>query len=232
MTVELYDLAGADQGLRFSPYCWRIKFALAHKQLAYETIPWHFTETDKLAFCGQRKVPVIVDDGQPVADSSSIAEYLDEQYPDRPSLFGGVAGRSHARFINAWADTILNPGIARLIVRDVLDVLRPQDQPYFRHSRERAFGLPLEEVVKDRAHGVEDFRRQLQPLRHTLRGQPWLGGETPDYTDYLVLGSFMWPRCTSRFELLDFDDPVCDWLTRGFALFDGLGLRARTIQDA
>ena len=34
MAMRLYDLAGADPNLRFSPYCWRAKFALAHKGLA------------------------------------------------------------------------------------------------------------------------------------------------------------------------------------------------------
>ncbi len=42
----LYDLAGADPGLRFSPYCWRIKLALAHKNLPYTTVAWRFTDKD------------------------------------------------------------------------------------------------------------------------------------------------------------------------------------------
>jgi glutathione S-transferase-like protein len=39
MTLRLYDLAGADPNRRFSPYCWRIRLALAHKRLPVETIP-------------------------------------------------------------------------------------------------------------------------------------------------------------------------------------------------
>jgi glutathione S-transferase len=229
MTITLYDLAGADRELRFSPYCWRTKLALAHKQIAYETIPWHFTEKEKLAFCGQTKVPVIVDGERTIADSWAIASYLEERYPDRPSLFGGVAGQAHMRFINGWADAILQPGIARLIVLDILQILRPEDQSYFRLSRERAFGMKLEEVVKGREQAVEEFRKMLSPIRMVLRGQPWLGGEAPDYADYTVLGSFMWPLCASRFTLLDTDDPVAEWRARGLALFDGLGAKARTV---
>jgi glutathione S-transferase len=229
MTITLYDLAGADRELRFSPYCWRTKFALAHKQIPYQTIPWHFTEKDKLAFCGQSKVPVIIDGDRTIADSWAIASYLEERYPDRPSLFGGVAGQAHARFINGWADSILQPGIARLIVLDILRILRPEDQAYFRHSRERAFGTRLEEVVNGREQGVEEFRKLLSPIRMVLRGQSWLGGEAPDYADYTVLGSFLWPMCSSRFQLLDNDDPVAEWRARGLALFDGLGANARTV---
>ncbi len=66
---------------------------------------------------------------------------LEDTYPDRPSLFGGATGRAHARFINAWADGVMLGAIARLIVRDLLDVVAPQDRGYFRESREARFGM-------------------------------------------------------------------------------------------
>ena len=31
MSIRLYDLAGAQDDRRFSPYCWRVKMALVHK---------------------------------------------------------------------------------------------------------------------------------------------------------------------------------------------------------
>jgi len=37
--MKLYDLAGAEDDLRFSPNCWRIKMALEHKGLTVETVP-------------------------------------------------------------------------------------------------------------------------------------------------------------------------------------------------
>jgi len=229
MPITLYDLAGADPDLRFSPYCWRTRFALAHKGLAVEAVPWRFTEKDKIASSGQGRVPVIVDGGSTVADSWAIAEYLERTYPDRPSLFGGDAGRAHARFINAWADTILLPGIARLIVRDIVEVLDPRDSEYFRRSREERFGMPLEQVVADRNERVEAWRATLSPLRTVLQHQPWLGGGAPDYADFIVLGTLQWPRCVSRFALLTPDDAIAAWLRRGLALFDGLGARAKTV---
>lgn len=229
VTITLYELAAADPAIRFSPYCWRTRFALAHKGLEVETLPWRFTETPKLAFSGQAKVPVIVDGATVVSDSWAIALYLDATYPDRPSLFGGEAGRAHALFVNAWADSVLHPGLARLIVADIVGAVAPQDQAYFRHSRERAFGMPLEEVCAGREQRVEEWRLSLAPLRYVLRRQPWLGGEAPDYADYIVLGSLQWPRCISRFALLDADDPVRAWQGRGLALFDGLGQSAPTV---
>src|SRR3954447_20927262 len=86
MAIKLYDLAGADDDRRFSPYCWRVKMALAHKGLQVESFPWRFTEKDTIAFSGQKHVPVIVDGNRFVSDSWAIAMYLDEAYPDRPML--------------------------------------------------------------------------------------------------------------------------------------------------
>ncbi|WP_375505338.1 glutathione S-transferase N-terminal domain-containing protein [uncultured Nostoc sp.] len=58
--IRLYDLAGAEDDRRFSPNCWRVRLALLHKGLPFETVPWRFTEKETIAFSGQGKVPVIV----------------------------------------------------------------------------------------------------------------------------------------------------------------------------
>jgi glutathione S-transferase len=228
MSIQLYDLAAADPEIRFSPYCWRTRFALAHKGLPVETIPWGFTDTDRIAFSGQGRVPVLVDGETVVSDSWEIALYLDRAYPDRPRLLP-QGGAAHALFLNAWADQILQGGIARLIVADIWQALRPEDQPYFRQSREKLFRKPLEAVVEGREERVVEFRRTLAPLRAVLARQPWLGGAAPDYADYIVLGSLQWPRCISRFVLLEDSDPVREWRDLGYALFGGLGASARRV---
>ena len=61
MTIRMYDLAAADPAVRFSPYCWRIRMALAHKGLDVETIAWRFTDKSAISFSGQGSVPVIRD---------------------------------------------------------------------------------------------------------------------------------------------------------------------------
>jgi len=228
MAILMHDLAGADPALRFSPYCWRIRMALAHKGLTVETLPWRFTEKAALAFSGQGRVPVIRDGDTIVSDSWAIAEYLEDTYPDRPSLFRGEGGRAHARFINAWADGVMMGGIARMIVRDVLDVVAPKDRAYFRESRETRFGMTLEAVQEGRESRVEDFRASLVPVRLVLRQQHWLGGDGPSYADYVVFGTLQWPRCVSRFELLASADPIAGWRERMLDLFDGLARAAPT----
>ena len=226
MSIIMHDLAGADPDLRFSPYCWRIRFALAHKGLPVETVPWRFTETEAIAFSGQGKVPVIRDGETVVHDSWSIAEYLEGTYPT-PSLFGGAGGKAHALFINSWADAVLVGGIARFIVRDLLVIIHSKDVEYFRSSREQRFGVTLEEVQAGREDRLKAFQESLLPIRLTLRCQPWLGGAAPSYADHIVAGTLMWPRCASRFSLLDDADPVAAWLGKVLDLYGGLGASAK-----
>lgn len=227
MSRILYDLAGEDDACRFSPYCWRSRLALAHKGLDVQTVPWRFTESERLGFSGQGKVPVLVDGDRVVADSWAIACWLEDRYPDRPSLFDGDGGRAVSRFVNDWADGVLHPQVSRMVVGDVPSMLAPADRAYFRASRELRFGMPVERVSADRAERVVPFRRDLlQPLRTTLGRQPWLGGGSPAYADYIVFGAFKWARVCSAFELLEEDDPGAAWRERVLDLHGGLARAA------
>jgi glutathione S-transferase len=227
MSITLYDLAGAEDDRLFSPNCWRTRLALAHKGLATASVPWRFTEKEALAPPAQGRVPAIVDNAKWVGDSWTIAEYLEDTYSTAPSLFGGAAGRALARFFNNWADLVLHPGVARLIILDIWRHLAEKDKAYFRKTREERFGAPLEQVQSDREQRVVGFRQSLQPLRTTLQGQPFLGGNKPLYPDYIVFGAFQWARCTSDFKLLEADDPVAAWRGRMLDLFGGLARKAK-----
>ena len=222
MSLQLYDLAGTEPQRRFSPYCWRTKLALAHKALAVETVPWRFTDKDVIAFSGQGRVPVLVDGDKVVSDTWAIATYLEETYSDHPSLFGGAAGKALARFVNSWADNVVAPGIARLVLMDIYAHLHERDRAYFRETREKRFGMKLEAVSADRDTRVVAFRQSLEPMRVMLAAQPFFAGDTPNYADYIVFGCFQWSRCISEFQLLTADDPVAAWRARLLAAFDGL----------
>jgi glutathione S-transferase len=217
--IRLYDLAGAREDCRFSPNCWPVRMALLHKGLPFEAIPWRFTEKDAIAFSGQGLVPVIVDGDRTVFEKWAIAEYLEDTYPDRPSLFRGDGGRALAHFVTNWAVSMVTGGIIRLILKDIYDSLHEKDKDYFRRSREQRFGMTLEAVVADRDTKVEELRRNLQPLRASLARQPFLSGASPAWADYVVFGGFQWARSVSRFQLLKPDDPIFAWRSRMIGLF-------------
>ena len=71
--VRLYDLAGVRDEFRISPFCWRIRMAIAHKRLPVEIIPWRMIEKDKIVSANSITVPVVVDGTSVVADSWAIA---------------------------------------------------------------------------------------------------------------------------------------------------------------
>jgi len=188
--MKLYDLAGAEDDLRFSPNCWRIKMALEHKGLVAETVPWRFVEKDVIAFSGQKAVPVLVDGDTTVSDSWEIARYLETAYPDRPSLFGGPAGEGLAVFVKFWCEQTLNRIVLRIILPDLFACLHEKDKPYFRESREARFGATLEEYALRPDEGVRLLRDALTPMRLSLQRQPYLAGAHPTFADYIVFGTF------------------------------------------
>jgi glutathione S-transferase len=221
MAITMYDLAGAEPNRRFSPYCWRIKLALKFKGLEVETIPWRFSDKPVIAPYHSERVPVIVDDGRGIADSWTIASYLEDTYSERQSLFGGEHGRSLARFYNQWTDVILHGAVAPLVVSDIFQHLDSRDRDYFRTSREARLGATLEGVAARRADNLPTLRQVLEPLRQTLAAQPYLGGDTPLYPDFIVFGAFQWARSISAFRLLEPQDPIETWRQRLLNAFDG-----------
>ena len=73
-----------------------------------------------------------------------------------------------------------------------------------------------------RDQSVEAFRKALEPLRLTLKTQRYLGGDAPNYADYIVFGPFQWARVVSPFKLLSSEDPVYAWRERLLDAFDGM----------
>ncbi|HUB96735.1 MAG TPA: glutathione S-transferase family protein [Stellaceae bacterium] len=226
--LKLYDLAGAEPDRRFSPYCWRIKMALAHKGLAVETIPWRFTEKSIITPAGCKgRVPVLVDGERWIDESWTIAEYLDEAYPGAPSLFGDGVGRALTRFYQGWADVVLHGALFPILALDIWRHTAAEDREYFRKSREERLGRTLEAASSDREARLPALRETLLPLRLALRSQKFLGGERPLYADYIVFGAFQWARGISDLRLLLEDDPVAAWRGRMLDLHGGLAAKSK-----
>jgi glutathione S-transferase len=222
--ITLYDLQLAS-GCTISPFVWRTKYALAHKGFDIDIVPGGFTGILERTGGRSERVPVIVDNGEWVLDSWVIAEYLDEKYPDRPMLFEGPGMKVLTKFIDGWLwRTAIGPWF-RCYILDYHDLSLPQDQEYVRWSREQWFlgGQKLEEVQAGREDRLPLVPPQLEPLRQLLRDTRWLGGDTPNYADFSALATFLWTASVARTPPLTEDDPLRDWLDRGFDLYGGLG---------
>ncbi|WP_280548009.1 MULTISPECIES: glutathione S-transferase N-terminal domain-containing protein [unclassified Halomonas] len=229
MTRVLYELCGIDEGLRFSPFCWRVRYALAHKGLEVETHPLHFTDKQALAFADYDKVPVLVDGDEVVTDSYEILRYLDRTYPEAPLLGEGLT-EARGRFFKHYAERSLAPAMIRTIIMDLFNAIHPDDRAYFRETREKRFGRTLEEFHSP-AKGLAQLDAALEPLRGRLKEADYLDGEAPAGADYLVFGNFMWARCVSSADLVSNADPVHAWIERMLDQHDGLGRKALRITD-
>jgi glutathione S-transferase len=223
MTILLYELVGNDDSRPFSPHCWKAAMALAHKGLDFKSVPTPFTAVPAVEGGASKIVPVIRDGDRTVADSFAIGLYLEDTYPERPTLFGGEGGKATARFIERWSQLTIHPYLGSAALIDIHDVLAPEDQAYFRKSREARYGKRLEEVPAGREAGLAAFRASLEPLRSMLSYQPWIGGASPLFADYIIFGAFQWVRVTSPFQALAADDPVAEWFGRCLDLHGGVG---------
>jgi glutathione S-transferase len=142
MTILLHELA-LSGGVLSSPFCWMVRFALAHKGLDYRTAPTSFTGIASICGGGQKTVPVLEDGGKVVADSWAIAEHLEQTYPERPSLFGGGPGRAYARFVLATCTTHVARAGIKVVVGEVFRKVQPADREYYRQSRAQRLGMSI-----------------------------------------------------------------------------------------
>ena len=225
MTLTMYERIG-HEGRHPSPYSWRIRYALAHKGVEPEFRHVRFADVETIrALSGQHFVPIITDGDRVIHDSWNIACYLEDQFPEAPSLFPG-GGRAVVRLVNHWADNTLGTAIRRLIAADFIICLDPGDRAYYRSSREAAFGCTLEEYCADRARWLAEFAAITAPLERTLaEQQPYIAGAAPGYADYIVFSMFQYARLGCPDELLTGETALRRWRDGLVEQFGGLGDR-------
>ena len=67
-----------------------------------------------------------------------------------------------------------------------------------RRKIEKAFGKTLEELAANREKDVAALRRLFDPVRASLRSQPFISGSQPAYADYIVFSPLQWARIVAR----------------------------------
>lgn len=232
MTIQLFDLTDASERIFFSPFCWRTRMALKHKGLEFESVPWHFTETDRLPVAGVNRVPIIVDGTTTMGESGAIADYLDTAYPNQPTLLADTAARARARFMEAWCGTIFAT-LRPIAVPAVFQLITEKEKAYFRESRERMLGARLEDLSKDPVAEAAALNKALGPANDALKEAPFLAGDAPDYSDYVLFGTLMWPYAVCRHNPIDMTSPVGQWFDRLLDRHDGFAsAAARAVDNA
>ncbi len=96
-------------GGHVSPYARKVLVALAIKGVEHEIdpiVPFYgnaqFSQVSPL-----RRIPVLIDGDLVLNDSTAIAEYIDERWPEPPLMPRSPADRARARWLEEFADTRL-----------------------------------------------------------------------------------------------------------------------------
>jgi glutathione S-transferase len=58
-----------------------------------------------------------------------------------------------------------------------------------------------------------------------LASQPFIGGDSPLFADYIVFSAFQWARVMSSYAVLPPQDPIAEWVERCLALHEGFARR-------
>jgi glutathione S-transferase len=225
--IQLWELKGKD-GRRYSAYSWRTKMALKHKGLDWDSHPVLMSDKQTIAFSGGKTVPIIKDGETVVRDSWKIAEYLEDRYSDRPTLFGGAIGRGVTHTFNTWVDRVLIAMTMPVIVCDLHERVDPGDDAYFRAQFEGYLKSTLEEARGRRQEFASRLARQLEPMQAALKRQPFVCGNAPAYGDYILFSVFQWARIASPQDVLQNADPLYAWRERVLDLYDGFARNTPT----
>ena len=102
----------------FSPFCRKIQMALEYKNLEFEVIEVENEQSveDFRSINPRKEVPVLVDDGITVANSSDIVAFLDFKYPEKPLLPTTLPERVLARKWERLSDTTVDAIVVNLTI--------------------------------------------------------------------------------------------------------------------
>ncbi len=197
--IQLYQF-------EMSSYAEKVRFILDYKGLDYkkvEVIP-AIGQVEIFKLSGQRQVPVLKDDGTVVADSTSIAEYLDRKYSDKPIIPMDGKLRGQVMIMEQWADEIFginarkglfismsqNPSFrSALLPNTTPDVLKNLVSAIPSFDLLGGLGAPMgmsADKFKD------DIRQNLSWLCSILSEQAYLVGDAPTLADFTVAALSMY----------------------------------------
>ena len=225
--IQLWELGGKGER-RYSLFSWRTRMALRHKGLEFQTNPVAMSDKAAIAFSDGKTVPIIKDGETVVRDSWRIAEYLEDKYSDRPTLFGGAIGRGVTRTFNVWVDRAVVPAMMPVIVADVHERVAPEDEQYFRQQFEGFLKSTLEEARSRAPQAEERLKRLLEPIETALKRQPYVCGAAPAYADYILFSVAQWARIMSPRVIFDTSEALYSWRERILDLYDGFARKITT----
>ena len=181
---------------RHSAFCLKVRMVLEAKGLKYRVIEITpgVGQFEIFKLSGQRKVPVLVDKGQVIADSSAIVRYLDHTYPEPQLLPNDPKEAAQVHLIEDWADTTFAQSARKTLLKaaamdpELRIALLPEEIPETIRKFVKGFSL---EVISDVAQLVnqgeeEVLLESLKKLSNLVEANKWLIGQKMSIADIAV----------------------------------------------
>jgi glutathione S-transferase len=216
--------------IEISPFCDKIRRVLSWKRLPYDTKNLKLLETltrlPRLNPVG--KVPTIDHDGTIVSDSSDIARYLDEQFPDPPLYPPQPDRRALCHILEDWADESLYFYETRLRftftknVARTAELLLENERGLMRRlggvaARRTMNGILAKQGIgrKSEEAVLRDVQRHAEAVAGWLGTGDWLIGDALTLADISVFVQLACIRSTDEGEkILAAQPTVLSWMER------------------
>ena len=184
-----------------SPFCQKVARMLQFKGIAYRTVDYNGVLGAKVPMLSKAgKVPVLDIDGQRIQDSTRIARYLDDAYPDLPRLYpADPLQKAYVELWEDWSDELLYFYEVHFRVSDA-DALdhavemsakgRPKHEIYLLKPLLKAtlnLQLKMQGTGRMATQDIEaEFIRHLERIELVLAQTGWLVGEGKTLADIAV----------------------------------------------
>jgi glutathione S-transferase len=216
--LELYQFEA-------STFAEKIRFILDYKQLPYKKVEVTpgVGQVDVFRLSGQRQVPVLKDNETVMADSTTIALYLDKTYPERPILPVDPKLKGLCLLIEDWADESVVPNARKAMLGafkqhpNFRTALLPSTTPdLVRNLVGSVPGDWLNFVGTGVGFGPDDVKSAIAALKLNLESlclmlqadQPYLLGDQPTLADFAVAALTMYIKFPSS-HYVDLPEGIC-----------------------
>ncbi len=201
--IELYQF-------ELSHYCEKIRLILDYKGLPYRKIEVTpgIGQLDLYKLSGQRQVPVLKDGAEVIADSTAIAKYLDQRYPERPILPADPKQRALCLILEEWADESIGLNARKAMLGAFSQnptfrkALLPSSTPDFLKNLVEAVPREALDVLgmgtgfgPDAVKAAwQTMQQNLESLTVLLQDSSYLLGDEPTLADFAVAGMTMYVK--------------------------------------
>ncbi|TFK49492.1 hypothetical protein OE88DRAFT_1602216, partial [Heliocybe sulcata] len=201
----LYDLEGKVRP--WSPHAFIVRMILNFKGIPYNTVYISFPDIRPTIHKldpkqEQLTIPFLVDNAKKttVVDSLEIAAYLEKECPQAPSVLpGGIQPLCSFWYKDFLHPKVLIPVLKMLLAPVCNDILDDRGAEYWRVTREKRFGMRLEDMAGSEERWMQLWtllEPELQRIGKALRSNRscYLLGNTPSYPDFSFCAALAWAQ--------------------------------------